>query len=241
MRLGRCGAGASAEKLEPLAFGTAMKKTLVYIDGYNLYYGLLKGSPASKWLDLHALVNSMFKDEHEVISIKLFTARVRTYPHDAAAEERQKIYLQALAVHGGVDVIEGFYSKKKAWLPHVNEKCKACRESHAGMARVVKLEEKRSDVNLAVTALVDAVRQDVDCFVLVTGDSDQAGTIYALRREFGKTVLVFNPHVTVSEQLKRAATYYAHIPRDLPASCQLPDTIPYGKGDRFIHRPPAWA
>ena len=221
-------------------FGTVMKKTCVYIDGYNLYYGLLKGSPASKWLDLRALVSSMFKEEHEIVSVKFFTARVRTYPHDIAAEERQKIYLQALAAFGGVDIVEGFYSKKKEWLPHVNEKCRTCGEAHAGMARVVKLEEKRSDVNLAVAALIDAMRQDADVFAFVTGDSDQAGTIYALRREFGKTVLVFNPHVAVSEHLKRAATYYAHIPRDLPARCQLPEVVPLPNG-HSIHRPPAWA
>lgn len=218
-----------------------MKKTLVYIDGYNLYYGLLKESPDSKWLNLRALVAAMFKEKHEIRSIKFFTARVRTYPHDIAAEERQKIYLQALAAFGGVEIIEGFYSKKKIWLPHVNGKCKTCEESHAGMAHVVKLEEKRSDVNLAVAALVDAMRSDADCFVLVTGDSDQAGTVYALRHEFGKSVLVFNPHVAVSEHLKRAATYYAHIPRDLPAKCQLPDVIPIGTHGRTIHRPAAWA
>ena len=217
-----------------------MKKTLVYIDGYNLYYGLLKESPDSKWLNLRALVAAMFKEKHEIRSIKFFTARVRTYPHDIAAEERQKIYLQALAAFGGVEIIEGFYSKKKTWLPHVNGKCKTCEESHAGMAHVVKLEEKRSDVNLAVAALVDAMRSDADCFVLVTGDSDQAGTVYALRHEFGKSVLVFNPHVAVSEHLKRAATYYAHIPRDLPAKCQLPDVIPIGTHGRTIHRPAAW-
>ena len=218
-----------------------MKQTLVYIDGYNLYYGLLKESPDSKWLNLRALVAAMFKEKHEIRSIKFFTARVRTYPHDIAAEERQKIYLQALASFGGVEIIEGFYSKKKIWLPHVNGKCKTCEESHAGMAHVVKLEEKRSDVNLAVTALVDAMRSDADCFVLVTGDSDQAGTVYALRHEFGKSVLVFNPHVAVSEHLKRAATYYAHIPRDLPAKCQLPEVIPVGTHGRTIHRPAAWA
>ena len=218
-----------------------MKKTLVYIDGYNLYYGLLKESPDSKWLNLRALVAAMFKEKHEIRSIKFFTARVRTYPHDIAAEERQKIYLQALAAFGGVEIIEGFYSKKKIWLPHVNGKCKTCEESHAGMAHVVKLEEKRSDVNLAVAALVDAMRSDADCFVLVTGDSDQAGTVYALRHEFGKSVLVFNPHVAVSEHLKRAATYYAHIPRDLPAKCQLPDVIPIGTHGRTIHRPAAWS
>ena len=218
-----------------------MKKTLVYIDGYNLYYGLLKESPDSKWLNLRALVAAMFKEKHEIRSIKFFTARVRTYPHDIAAEERQKIYLQALAAFGGVEIIEGFYSKKKIWLPHVNGKCKTCEESHAGMAHVVKLEEKRSDVNLAITALVDATRSDADCFVLVTGDSDQAGTVYALRHEFGKSVLVFNPHVAVSEHLKRAATYYKHIPRDLPAKCQLPEIIPIGTHGRTIHRPTAWA
>ena len=218
-----------------------MKKTLVYIDGYNLYYGLLKESPASKWLNLRALVAAMFKEKHEISSIKFFTARVRTYPHDIAAEERQKIYLQALASFGGVEIIEGFYSKKKIWLPHVNGKCKTCEESHAGMAHVVKLEEKRSDVNLAVTALVDAMRSDADCFVLVTGDSDQAGTVYALRHEFGKSVLVFNPHVAVSEHLTRAANYFKHIPRDLPAKCQLPDIIPIGTHGRTIHRPTAWA
>ena len=218
-----------------------MKKTLVYIDGYNLYYGLLKESPDSKWLNLRALVAAMFKEKHEIRSIKFFTARVRTYPHDIAAEERQKIYLQALAAFGGVEIIEGFYSKKKIWLPHVNGKCKTCEESHAGMAHVVKLEEKRSDVNLAITALVDATRSDADCFVLVTGDSDQAGTVYALRHEFGKSVLVFNPHGAVSEHLKRAATYYKHIPRDLPAKCQLPEIIPIGTHGRTIHRPAAWA
>ena len=216
-----------------------MKKTLVYIDGYNLDYGLLKGSPDCKWLNLRTLVAAMFKEKHEISSIKFFTARVRTYPHDIAAEERQKIYLQALAAFGGVEIIEGFYSKKKAWLPHVNGKCRICEESHAGMAHVVKLEEKRSDVNLAVTALVDAMRSDADSFVLVTGDSDQAGTVYALRHEFGKSALVFNPHVAVSEHLKRVATYYAHIPRDLPAKCQLPEIIPIGTHGRTIHRPAA--
>ena len=35
------------------------KKTIVYIDGYNLYYGLLKGT-AYKWLDLLALRDSSF-------------------------------------------------------------------------------------------------------------------------------------------------------------------------------------
>ena len=59
-----------------------MKKTLVYIDGYNLYYGLLKGSPNSKWLNLRALVASLFKEKHEISSNILNEQRptTRTYP-----------------------------------------------------------------------------------------------------------------------------------------------------------------
>ena len=40
--------------------------------------------------------DAMFKEKHEILSIKYFTARVRTYPHDTAAEERQKIYTNRL-------------------------------------------------------------------------------------------------------------------------------------------------
>ena len=107
------------------------------------------------------------------------------------------------------------------------------------MTRVVKFEEKRSDVNIAVSAMVDAARTDTECFVLITGDSDQVGTIEALRYEFVKTVLVFNPHSSVSDHLKRAASYYSHIPVDLPESCRLPDTVLMPNG-RSIHCPTAW-
>ena len=79
-----------------------------------------------------------------------------------------------------------------------------------------------------------------DCFVLITGDSDQVGTIEALRYDYGKTVLVFNPHAGLSDHLKRAASYYKNIPRDLPARCQLPDAIPVGTHGNFIRRPAAW-
>ena len=216
-----------------------MKKTIAYIDGYNLYYGLLKSNPKSKWLDLSALVKKLLRPDHDIVGIKFFTARIRPYPQDLASIERQKIYLQALTSLKHVEIVEGFYNKKKTWAPHVNAKCRDCNESRYGMARVVKLEEKRSDVNLAVNAMLDAARNKADCFMIISGDSDQAGTIEALRYEFGKSVLVFNPHTTVSEHLKRISSYYAHIQPSVLAECQMPDVVSLASG-RTIHRPPAW-
>ena len=115
-----------------------------------------------------------------------------------------------------------------------------CATSDDGMVRVVVLEEKRTDVNMAVSMVVDAAKADVDCVAVITGDSDQVGAIEAVRYVYGKTALVFNPHVTFSENLKRSASYYKNIPRDLPARCQLPDEVPVGTRGNFIRRPAAW-
>ena len=40
-----------------------IKRTAVYVDGYNLYYGLLKGTPY-KWLDPVRLVAELLRDDH---------------------------------------------------------------------------------------------------------------------------------------------------------------------------------
>ena len=95
-------------------------------------------------------------------------------------------------------------------------------------------------LDFAVSMLVDAAKTEADGVALITGDSDQVSAIEAVRYVYGKRVLVFNPHQTFSEHLKRAASYYKNIPRDLPRTCQLPDAIPVGTHGNFIRRPEAW-
>ena len=51
------------------------KRTIVYIDGSNLYYGLLRDS-TDKWLDLMLFVKSLLRDDHEIAMIKYFASRV---------------------------------------------------------------------------------------------------------------------------------------------------------------------
>ena len=216
-----------------------MKKTRVYIDGYNLYYGLLKGTPW-KWLDLELFSKSLLNPDHEIVSIVYFTAPVKTHPHDPAALDRQKIYLQGLSKNPLIKTVLGYYTKNDSLLPFSDERCGLCDVTKDGFVPVKKLEEKRSDVNIAVAMLLDAVRTDTESFVLITGDSDLVGAIEALRYELGKSVLVFNPHVGLSQHLKRVASYYKNIPRDLPVKCQLPEEIPVGTHGNVIRRPAAW-
>jgi len=216
-----------------------MKRVIAYIDGYNLYYGLIKGT-SYKWLDLVALARSFLRPDQEIVAVKYFTAPIKTHPHDLAAIDRQKVYLQALAKYPLVQVVQGFYSKHKTLAPAVDEKCRACDVATDGYVPVVKLEEKRSDVNFAISVLLDAFNDSADSFFLFTGDSDQIGTVETVRGKFGKRVCVFNPHESFSVNLKNAASYYQNISRDLPARCQLPEEIPVGTHGNVLRRPAAW-
>ena len=215
------------------------KKAIVYIDGYNLYFGLVKGTKY-KWLDLWKFAERLLDGHYELVAVKYFTALAKTHPADEAATERQNAYLQALTSLPNVKVVQGFYSKNKMRVPYADEKCANCDVVEDGLIQVYKMEEKRSDVNMAVEAVTDAADDVADCFVFVTGDSDQVGAIEKVRYKYGKTVVVFNPHETGGKHLKRAATFFKNIPRDLPVHCQLPDELPIGTHGRTIHRPFTW-
>jgi hypothetical protein len=69
-------------------------KTNVYIDGFNLYYGAVKGTPY-KWLDLAVLCTRLFP-RNQIHRIRYFTAIVDARPPDLQQPVRQQTYLRAL-------------------------------------------------------------------------------------------------------------------------------------------------
>ncbi len=215
------------------------KRTIVYIDGYNLYYRLLRGTK-DKWLDLCAFARGLLNDSHDVVAVKYFTSMVVPHPYDAASVERQNVYLQAVSLDPKIQIVFGFYKKKPAVLPARSATCRACDEAKNGFVRVYKFEEKRSDVNMAVSVVRDVALNAADSFVLVTGDSDQVATVLTARKTFGKQVLVFDPHEKLCDDLKKAASYYKNISRGLPSQCQLPLIVSCGDSGRSLHCPEAW-
>ena len=212
------------------------KRTIVYIDGFNLYYGLLRCKPTYKWLDLWKLAEALVSPLNQIVAVKYFTSRVNYDPKKPLSKEHQEIYLRALQKIGTVEIIEGYYQRQDAKMPFRFEPCKSCRP----YADVVRIEEKRSDVNLATAMMVDFHENKADSFVVISGDADLIAPIDYIRRVGGRNVVVFNPHSSISGDLKRHATFYKNIPRDLPASCRLPNEIVYGSHNRVIRCPDAW-
>lgn len=215
-----------------------VKKTIFYVDGFNLHHGLLKGTP-DQWLDLERFATALLPrpEEHEIVAVKYFTARIRYNPADPQAAFVQDRYLEALGSLAKVKIIEGFYKRFQVKLPFAKEPCKSCEKVPYGI--VYRTVEKRSDVNLATEMMADVMRKSADTFVVVSGDVDFAAPLCFIRHEMGLRTLVFNPHDTVCEELRRFTSYYKTIPRDLPGKCQLPETVTLANG-RTIHRPPAW-
>ena len=72
-------------------------RTIVYIDGFNFYYGQLKGTPY-KWLNLTSLFKTILGKENKLLKVKFFTARVQPTERDPQINIRQDTYLRALAV-----------------------------------------------------------------------------------------------------------------------------------------------
>ena len=93
-------------------------RTRVYVDGFNLYYRALKGTPF-KWLDLVKLAYQLLPGGYSVTKLKYFTARVSGM-RDADAPARQQVYLNALATLPEVEVFWGTFLSKTIWRPLTN-------------------------------------------------------------------------------------------------------------------------
>ena len=115
-----------------------------YVDAFNFYYGCLKETP-HKWLNLRAFFEATFPAD-VVQTIHYCMARIRPNPHDPDKHVRQDVYLQALRTVPGLEIHEGHYSRTPPKMPlHPIPPPPGV----PTIVRVVKYEEKGSDVNLA--------------------------------------------------------------------------------------------
>ena len=93
-------------------------RTRVYVDGFNLYYGALKGT-SFKWLDPIKLAHCLLPAEHQIDKLYYFTARVSGVV-DKNAPARQQVYLSALNTLPEVEVHFGSFLAKTIWRPLTN-------------------------------------------------------------------------------------------------------------------------
>jgi len=184
-------------------------RTVVYIDGFNLYFGCLKRARQFRWLDVVALAESLCRKQgspSELIMVKYFTV-FGSYHEDPASKP--------------VD-----FSKK---------------------LRVLRPEEKQTDVNIALHMLADATDGICDQQILVSNDSDCMPALRMIRKRhpelrLGVVAPILKEAKEGREPSRQFRGYVDWIRSTISevdlASCQLPDIVATRK--RKIKKPEHW-
>ena len=150
------------------------KRIIVYVDGFNFYFGLKSKSWRKfYWLDLVKFFESFVKPHQNLEKVLYFSAR----PHDKSKADRQDLLFSANKLNPRFGLHLGKYLKKTLT-------CRKCGASHT------HYEEKETDVRIATTIVRDVVLDKCDISIIVSADSDLVPAI-ELIREFNPLHKVF--------------------------------------------------
>ena len=206
-------------------------RTIVYVDGFNFYYGEVKGT-AWKWLDPVTLFQKVLGPRNHIIKVKYFTAHVQPTPNDPGVGNRQNIYLQALQAHSPlVELHFGHFLRHRISMENCNPP--------PFSVEVWKNEEKGSDVNLALHVLNDAWLNIYDCAVIVSNDSDLSESLRMVKEKHKKLIGLITPGAPqrkTSWKLRKYADFIRPIRTWSLKSSQLPNPIP----GTNIFKPLSW-
>ena len=218
-------------------------KTIVYVDGYNLYYGLLRRS-VFKWLDLYRLFQDHALGQNaEVLEVRYYTAPVLgRMSDDPESSQRQRTYLQALRKMppNKVTIIEGKIMAETPVLRLVNPVPECPGLTHV---KVHDFTEKKTDVNLAADLITGAWTGVYEQAVICSNDTDLEGALRVVKEHRPAIRLGLVAPIPSDDSRKIAADLKSHADWSKVLSkvhlerSQLPDKIP----GTALRRPPAWS
>ena len=196
-------------------------RTIIYIDGFNLYFGMVEGGFSHcKWLNVKQMIETSLSSNQLLTSVKYFTSRVT---NDPPKQKRQATYIEALETTG-IKIVYGLYKTREI-------ECNNC--GHSWQIS----NEKMTDVNIATHILTDAFNDLYDTAILISGDSDLVPPIKAVHENFNnKTVSVFFPPARHNNSVAIAAKGSMILGRKKLTENQFPDEIT--KADGFILKKP---
>lgn len=217
-------------------------RTVVFVDGYNLYYGLLRKSNL-KWLDLYSLFKDhVLDDRARLLQVRYYTAPVLgRMSDDSRSTQRQRTYLQALRkmYSGKLEIIEG---KIIATTPYQRLVHPIPGAPHVEKVQVLDFNEKKTDVNLASDMLAGAWTGAFEQAILCSNDSDLEGAFSTIKRYLPQIRLglvapvLGEDHRRISKDLSQHADWSKILSPVHLKNSQLPDRIP----NSALYRPDAW-
>lgn len=207
--------------------------TNVYVDGFNFYYGCVKGTPY-RWLNLSKLCMMLLPGCH-INRIRYFTALVTPTSDDPQKLQRQLTYIRALKTIPNLSIHYGQFLTHKVWRPLVSASVES---PNPNMVEVFDTKEKGSDVNLASYLLVDGFKKEYQIGVIISNDSDLAETIKLASSELGLEIGILHPHPRHVKELSQVSKFYRPIREKVLKACLFPSILK--DADGTIHKPEIW-
>ena len=203
-----------------------MSKTRVsvYIDGFNLYHSTLQfAHPNNRWFNLMELSKRIVNPKTEEISAVYYFSALATWKPDKAKKHLD--YIHALCTVGVKDILGKF--------TFITRRCPLCQ------SRYQAHEEKKTDINIAITLLADGIADRFDTALILSGDSDLAPVITKIKNlSSNKKVGIIVPQNQSAMNLKQHADFFKKIQdRDLKKSL-LPEQVTYN--GKTITAPVGW-
>lgn len=214
----------STNLIEKMEIPKKNKRLIVYVDGFNLYFGMIEANITEcKWLNIFALANLIKNISHDIASVKYFTSRVN---NNLEKQKRQNTYIDTLLTTP-VQIIFGQFRSQKC-------KCTECGSEY------YESKEKMTDVNIATQLLTDAYKNNFDVALLISGDSDLVPPIKSVREIFPeKEIFVAFPPSRESNELKKCANSSFVLGRGKLNQCQFGNPIEDKYGNR-LQKPKEW-
>lgn len=208
------------------------QRVIVYVDGFNFYYGLKaisKKDPRWKkyyWLDLVSFFEKMMTSNQELVEVNYFSAR----PHDPSASKRQDLLFSANKLNSKFRLTLGKYLKKEMICCH-------CRKT------IHSYEEKETDVRIATQMINDVYKNRCDITIIVSADSDMIPSIELIREiSTAHKIYVYFPPLRHSVSLSNSCDSVRKL-SDFKArfnQSMLPDSVHLLDGVTIIRRPENW-
>ena len=217
---------------------STINRTTFLIDGFNLYHSVREAinnsrstdTSSMKWLDIHALCASYLHltGRNSILQDVFYFSALATHlvPVKPDVVVRHQVFIDALK-STGVTVELGRFKEKTLYCPHCKEK-------------IVRHEEKETDVALSLKLLELFVSDACDTVVLMTGDTDVAPAIRLIQRLYPhKHVLFAFPYNRKNKELAKLAPNSFVIAKEQYGRFQFAPQIKTPDGHILI-KPPTW-
>ena len=168
--------------------------------------------------------------------VQYFTTWVKG---DPSKNNRQQTYIRALRSHNN-DKIKMKFGRYQLFTSH----CKHCKSEplyckNCG-GEYSKSTEKKTDVNISVSMIVDCFTHSTDCVILVSGDSDYEAPLVEIENHFPSIsrVIAFPPRRKNPSLYDKCDRYFV-IKEDSFKNSQLPNPV-ITEYKNKIYKPDEW-